>query len=84
MEFLVELYVARGDDAAASSDARLASGAAADLFDRDSDVRGVRTIVVPEDETCFLLVEAPGQQAVQRALERAGLRCEHISAATST
>jgi hypothetical protein len=83
MEFLVELYVARGGHAAYRR-ARLASRAAADLFDHDGDVRCLKSIVVLEDETCFLLVEAPTVAAVRGVVERAGLRCEHVSAAAST
>ena len=40
--------------------------------------------LVPEDETCFLLFDAPSADLVAEAVHRAGLRHEHISAATST
>jgi ubiquinone/menaquinone biosynthesis C-methylase UbiE len=43
----------------------------------------VRSIFVPQDETCFLLFEAPSADAVEEAVRRAGLRHEHISAAAS-
>ena len=47
--------------------------------------RGVallRSIVVPEDETCFLLFEAPDVEQVEHALRGAGLPFERIAQAT--
>ena len=47
-------------------------------------MRCLRSIFVPEDETCFLLYEATSAEVVAEAMQRAGLRHDHISAATST
>ena len=83
-EYLVELYVAQGDVHAARLHAERAERAGADLTREGHPVRCLRSIFVPEDETCFLLYEAPSADLVAEAVQRAGLRHEHISAATST
>ena len=54
-EFLVELYVARGDSAAVEGGAERARAAAEKLTDEGVAIRYVRAIFVPEDETCFFL-----------------------------
>lgn len=46
-------------------------------------VRFVRSILVPEDETCFYLFEAPSVEAVHEAAERAGLQVERVTEAVS-
>ena len=82
-EFLVELYVAHDDHSAARLHAESAEKATADLTREGRPVSCVRSIFVPQDETCFLLFEAPSADAVEEAVRRAGLRHEHISAAAS-
>jgi ubiquinone/menaquinone biosynthesis C-methylase UbiE len=82
-EFLVELYVAHGDHSAARLHADSAAKATADLTREGRPVSCVRSIFVPQDDTCFLLFEAPSADAVEEAVRRAGLRHEHISAAAS-
>jgi ubiquinone/menaquinone biosynthesis C-methylase UbiE len=83
-EFLVELYVAHDDHSAARLHAERAERATAELTREGQPMSCVRSIFVPEDETCFLLYEAPSAELVEEAIRRAGLRHEHISAATST
>ena len=83
-EYLVELYVAHGDHLAAQQHAERAEQASADLTREGQVVRCVRSIFVPEDETCFLLYEASSAELVAEAMRRAGLRHDHISVATST
>jgi hypothetical protein len=46
-------------------------------------VRLVRSVFVPEDGSCLLVVEASGAAAVRSATERAGLVVERVSEATS-
>ena len=82
-EFLVEVYVAHDDHSAARRHAERAAQAAADLAREGRAVRCLRSIFVPEDETCFLLFRAPSAEVVEEAVNRAGLRREHISAAAS-
>ena len=57
-EYLVELYVSRSDAAGAEQGAERARLAAEELRREGAAVRYVRSIFVPEDETCFLLYEA--------------------------
>ena len=83
-EYLVELYVAQGDHLAAQRHADRAQQAGDELTREGRLVRCLRSIFVPEDETCFLLYEAPSADVVVEAMQRAGLRHQHISAATST
>jgi len=83
-EYLVELYVAQGDHTAAQHHVALAEQAGADLSREGRAVRYLRSIFVPEDETCFLLYESDSADLVTEAVARAGLRLEHVSAATTS
>ena len=83
-EFLVEVYVRHDDPQTARSNAERAERAAADLRREGQGVECVRSIFVPEDETFLMLFEAPSVEVVTEAVSRAGLRCEHISAAASS
>jgi hypothetical protein len=83
-EFLVEVYVA--DHARARQIRRAAQateGAAGEVTNGSASTSCLRSIFVPEDETCFLLYEAPSVDAVQDEVARIGIRPEHISAAES-
>jgi hypothetical protein len=75
MHFLAELYSPYGDDAMARAAKRLDAVAAL------RSVRFVRSVFVPEDETCFYLFEADALEAVLRVARQANLRFEHISEA---
>lgn len=66
--YLVEGYERRGMTALDDLEARCR--AAADGFD---GVRYVRSILVPEDETCFHLFEGPSEEAVRKVGALAGL-----------
>ena len=83
-EYLVELYVAQGDHAAAQHHVAVAERAGADLTREGRAVRYLQSFFVPEDETCFLLYEADSVDLVTEAVGRAGLRLEHVSAATTS
>ena len=83
-EYLVELYVARGDHAVARHHLAVAERAVADLSREGRAVRYVQSFFVPEDETCFVLYEADSADLVTEAGGRAGLRLEHVSAATTS
>ena len=83
-EYLVELYVSKGDHATARQNTALAERACTELSRAGQPVQCLSSIFVPEDETCFLLYEAPSVDTVASALQRAGLRFEHIAAASST
>jgi ubiquinone/menaquinone biosynthesis C-methylase UbiE len=79
-EFLVELYVPQADGAAVERKARSARLAALELTREGRSVQYVRSIFVPEDETCFLLVEADTAEAVQEAATRAAVPFERVLA----
>jgi hypothetical protein len=68
-EFLVELYISRAD----------ARGLRHAVEALGTTVSCVRSIFVPEDELCFLLVEAASADHVRDAARTAGLRFERIS-----
>ena len=82
--YLVELYLSKDaadDPAAATTRARAAAAEAR----RDGvRVRCLRSIFVPEDETWFLLYDAPTAAAVRRALEQAELAGARIVEAIVT
>jgi hypothetical protein len=74
--FLVETYT---PTAAARAEIEARVRRAASQLERDATpVRYLRSIFVPEDETCFLLFEAASAEAVRRASERAGLSPQRI------
>jgi hypothetical protein len=66
--YLLEGYEPRGTAPFADLEARCR--AAAEAYD---GVRYVRSILVPEDETCFHVFEGPSEEAVRRAGVEAGL-----------
>lgn len=80
-EYLVELYVWRGDPKAVESGAERARAAAEELTEQDTPVRYVRAIFVPADETCFFLYEADSAEAVREAAARPGLGSERVTEA---
>jgi hypothetical protein len=71
--FLVEVYASQQNKAArAKLEARCR--VAAEAASREgSEIRYLRSIFVPKDETCFYLFEGPSADAVRELGERAGL-----------
>ena len=45
------------------------------------NVRFLRSVFVPEDDTCFLLYEGPSPESVRDAARRAQLGVRHVAAA---
>lgn len=79
--YLVEVYLSRaGSDGLAAAAAR-ARSAAETMALEGLHVRWLRTIFVPEDETCFYLYEAASAEFVREAGRRAGLVFERVLAA---
>jgi hypothetical protein len=66
--YLLEAYEPRSATPLADLEARCR--AAAEACD---GVRYVRSILVPEDETCFHIFEGPSEEAVRKAGAEAGL-----------
>jgi hypothetical protein len=76
MRYLVETYhSSMADPAAAEHAARSAAEATAASGD---PVRYVQSIVVPGDEVCFHIFEAPSSDAIRRALEERAISYERI------
>lgn len=80
-EFVVELYVPKEDRAAAESSAERNRIAAEALAREGIGVRYLRTIFLPDDETCFHLYEGPSVEAVREAARRAGVAFARIAEA---
>lgn len=78
-QYLVELYVSRTNAAAVTAGATRLNRAAAELSAEGKPVRLVRSIFVPEDETCFYLFEAGSIDVVREVAQRAGLEVEHVA-----
>ena len=78
MEFLGELYVSREHGVAVENDELRVRAAAAELTREGRPIRFLRTIFVPEDETCFYLFEAGSAGAVQEVGARAALPFDRV------
>ena len=77
-EYLVELYRERTQVQAAAEDGERARAAAELLAGSGTPVRLIRSIFVPEDETCFLLFDSPSASAVRAVLTLARLPCTEV------
>jgi hypothetical protein len=77
-EFLAETYAPR--DAAAPPAAGIAR-AAEQVSEPGAPVRFLGAVVVPEEETCFWLYQAPSAGAVRAAMARARLQPDRITPA---
>jgi hypothetical protein len=75
--YLVELYVPHAD--AVRQGAERTRLAAEQLTREGTPVRYVRSIFVPEDETCFHLCEAGSAEAVHEAVRRAAIPFERVA-----
>ena len=82
ISFLVEVYTPPTIDIG-DVEAK-ASRAAAELSAAGTPVRYVRSIFVPDDETCFHLFEAASSVAVGEATRRAGFTAARITPAIET
>jgi hypothetical protein len=80
--FLVEVYQPDGGDRLDEITERVRT-AASSLTREGHPVRYLRTIFVPEDETCFHLFEAVSADAVAEASRRAAIELERIVEALS-
>ena len=78
-EFIVELYVPRNDCGAVAAAAKRLTEAAAELTAEGRAVQFVRSIFVPSDETCFLLVEGGTADDVRETARRAGVLVDSVA-----
>jgi hypothetical protein len=70
--YVVETYLARAPHQQGALD-ETARAAAADLTHGSTSVRFELALHVPEDETCFYVVDAPSARHAALAAQRAGL-----------
>jgi hypothetical protein len=77
-EFLLEVYATRTDPRAVDEAAHRARAAAESLASEGPRVRYVRSIFVPEDETCFYVYEADSVGTVREVARRAGLFVDRV------
>jgi len=82
-EYMVELYVSKTERVAIAFWADRVNRAAAELTAEDRPVRLLRSILVPEDETCFLLLDADTAETVRETARRAALQIERVVEATA-
>lgn len=75
--FLIEAYTPAGS-ALADIDVR-ARRAAAESAGTDSQARFLRPIFIPEDETCFYLLDASSSDAAIEAMRRAGVSPQRVT-----
>jgi hypothetical protein len=82
-EFIGEQYLPAEDAEAAAHRARAARAAADQLRREGTAVHYVRSIFIPEDETCIHLYRADSIDAVRAAAARSSLQLERIAEAVS-
>jgi Protein of unknown function (DUF4242) len=82
-EFIAERYLSGCDAAEAARGAHAARRAAEELSRQGVRVRFVRSIFIPEDETCIYIYEADSIETVRASIARAGLGVEHLAEAVS-
>ena len=80
-EFLVEAYVSRAEAAGCSEVG--VSHVAEEVSREGREVHLLRSIFVPEEETCFYLFEAESGAFVMEAAVRSGLQIERVMDAVS-
>jgi hypothetical protein len=80
-EFLAETYAPRGVPGPAAPGAAGAALAADEACQDGAPVRFLGAILMPEEETCLWLYQAPSAGAVRAAMTAAGLRPERITPA---
>jgi hypothetical protein len=73
-QFLVEVFVPRSRAGELAAVKERVSAATTRLSRKEADVRYLRAIYVPEDETCFYVFEASSAELVAQANALAGLR----------
>jgi hypothetical protein len=82
-EFVAEQYLSAQAAGTGECRAVAAREAAEQLTREGTEVHLVRSIFVPEDETCLHLFQAESIEAVRAAAKRASLRLERVAEAVS-
>ena len=82
--YLVETYLAYGRTGEREARERRARSAAEELTREETPVRFEQSIYIPEDESCFIVFDAPSSQDAALAAQRARLEpIRVVEAATS-
>jgi hypothetical protein len=76
--FIAEHYLPRGGQEQLLASAARLRQSTAHAAERGSNVRYLGGAFVPQDETCFLLLEGRKADEVERVLERAEIACQRI------
>jgi Protein of unknown function (DUF4242) len=76
--FLAERYVSSANPELAHLDAARASAASKEPTESGETIRYLGSTLIPSDETCLVLFEAPTAEEVRRLLERASLPYDRI------
>ena len=74
----MELQLPMGDATDLAAAGERARNAAEQLIREAAAVRWVRSVYLPEEDTCLLVFEAPTPEAVDAAGRRAGLTYDRI------
>jgi hypothetical protein len=82
--YLIEVYVSRSGDDDVHSSIQRARAAATELAREGAAIRYLRTTFLPDDETCFHLVEAASIEVVEAAVARAALGRARVTAAVES
>ncbi|HWE33630.1 MAG TPA: nickel-binding protein [Solirubrobacteraceae bacterium] len=82
-EFVAEQYLPADGRAAAAGGAGAARAAAEELTREGTAIEFVRSIFIPEDETCLHLYLAESRDAVRALAGRAALRLERVTEAVT-
>jgi Nickel responsive protein SCO4226-like len=81
MAYVVERYLPGLNRAQLLRSLERLQAASADLRREGTQVRYLGSTIVPEDEACFCIFEAPSEAAVAEANRRAGLSFDRIVSA---
>jgi hypothetical protein len=81
--YVVEVYVSRLHASVLDDMSARARRAAEELTRTGTPVVYMRSVFLPEDETCFHFFEAPSREAIRETCSHLGLTFERIAEATS-
>src|ERR671934_1470041 len=81
--YLVEAYISKSDANGPAGIPDRAVLASEEMRREGTFVRYVRSIFIPQDETCFHIFEARSEQDASNAAARAGIRPERVLETTS-
>jgi hypothetical protein len=79
--YILELFRPRASSDTLEQMAERVCASADAAREAGADVRYLRTLFLPEDETCFFVFSAPSSESVRRACEHAGIASGRVVAA---